>query len=238
MSQNAIWVAKIWKIDMNTGSTTEVASSQGKDIRLDSWNEIEFEEPYHINGDETLLIGYEFYGAGNAMGIDQGPCKTGRGDWANFGQGWITLQSAVSNFNYNNLIHVYMENTGEPSANGPRVVPAGKTQPVLSGVRADVTMSELSVGKGQSEPTIRSSYQALKVSTQRDICSTASMSRTRRMNPDGHNSTPLLFPRLSSPTSTGRMWPRVRTAGRSRRSTPPAIPNLNSVSNPITRMVR
>ena len=147
VSQNAIWVAKIWKIDMNTGSTTEVASSQGKDIRLDSWNEIEFEEPYHINGDETLLIGYEFYGAGNAMGIDQGPCKTGRGDWANFGQGWITLQSAVSNFNYNNLIHVYMENTGEPSANGPRVVPAGKTQPVLSGVRADVTMSELSVGK-------------------------------------------------------------------------------------------
>ena len=106
VSQNAIWVAKIWKIDMNTGSTTEVASSQGQGHPARQLNEIEFEEPYHINGDETLLIGYEFYGAGNAMGIDQGPCKTGRGDWANFGQGWITLQSAVSNFNYNNLIHV------------------------------------------------------------------------------------------------------------------------------------
>ena len=107
-------------------------------------------------------------------------------------------------------------------------MPAGKTQPVLSGVRADVTIVGIKRRQGsQSRPS--AARIRLKVSTQRDICSTASMSRTRRMNPDGHNSTPLLFPRLSSPTSTGRMWPRVRTAGRSRRSTPPAIPNLNSV---------
>ncbi len=134
VSPSSYWTAKIWSIDMNTGMATEVATGDGKDIKLDSWNEIEFDEPYHINGDESLLIGYEFHGAGNALGIDAGPCVNGRGDWANFGQGWTVLSATQSNFNYNNLIHVYVENLGRKTGN--KAASGGEKTPILKDAKA------------------------------------------------------------------------------------------------------
>ena len=76
---------------------------------MDTWNEVELDEPYYVSGDETLLVGYTFIGSGSVFGIDNGPCVTGKADWANFGQGWIELQTAVSNYDYNVLVHTYCE---------------------------------------------------------------------------------------------------------------------------------
>ena len=106
---NSTWIAKIWRINSDM-SVDEVATGTGVDITLDTWNEIEFDTPYHVSGDENLLVGYEFHGQGNAMGIDDGPTVINKGDWANFGNGWTTLQTAADGFNYNNLIHTYCEN--------------------------------------------------------------------------------------------------------------------------------
>lgn len=142
VSSSAYWVAKIWRIDMVSGTVEEVATGTGSDITLDRWNEIEFDTPYHVNGDESLLIGYEFHGSGNALGIDQGPCQTGRGDWANFGQGWLTLSSSVSGFDYNNLIHVYMENLGKRDREKAPAI--GDPQPVLKDAAAEIKVSKVS----------------------------------------------------------------------------------------------
>ena len=106
---NSTWIAKVWRINSDM-SVDEVATGTGADITLDSWNEIEFDTPYHVSGDENLLVGYEFHGQGNAMGVDDGPTIVGKGDWANFGNGWTTLQASADGFNYNNLIHTYCEN--------------------------------------------------------------------------------------------------------------------------------
>ena len=126
---------------MTSGEVTEVATGNGDNVILDQWNEIAFDTPYHINGDESILVGYEFHGAGNALGIDQGPCAMGRGDWANFGQGWMTLSSSVDGFNYNNLIHVYVENL-EKSASGEAPA-AGPSQPILKDAKAEVSVSKV-----------------------------------------------------------------------------------------------
>lgn len=141
VSSTAYWVAKIWRIDMISGEVEEVATGNGQDITLDRWNEIEFDTPYHVNGDEALLIGYEFHGSGNAMGIDQGPCRTGRGDWANFGQGWTTLSSSAAGFNYNNLIHVYMENLGKRDREKAPAI--GSAQPVLKNATVGIKVSKV-----------------------------------------------------------------------------------------------
>ena len=141
VSETSYWVAKIWRINMTSGEVTEVATGNGDNVILDQWNEIAFDTPYHINGDESILVGYEFHGAGNALGIDQGPCAMGRGDWANFGQGWMTLSSSVDGFNYNNLIHVYVENL-EKSARGEAPA-AGPSQPILKDAKAEVSVSKV-----------------------------------------------------------------------------------------------
>lgn len=154
VSDNAYWIAKIWRIDMNSGEAEEVATANASGVKLDQWNEVEFDTPYHVNGDEALLIGYEFHGQGNALGIDNGPCKMGRGDWANFGEGWLTLSSAVSGFNYNNLIHVYMENLGKPAS---KKAPArGKAQPILKDAKADVKVTKL-----DSRKAVKADHQQL-----------------------------------------------------------------------------
>ncbi len=75
VSQNAIWVAKDLENRHEYRKHHRGCQQPGQGHPARQLNEIEFEEPYHINGDETLLIGYEFYGAGNAMGIDQDPAR-------------------------------------------------------------------------------------------------------------------------------------------------------------------
>lgn len=140
-SRNASWVGKIWRIDMTAGTVEEVATGDAEDVVFNQWNEIIFDTPYHINGDEALLVGYEFYGEGNALGIDQGPCQPGRGDWANFGDGWTTLSSAVSDFDYNNLIHVYVENLGKHDQK--KVEVKKEAQPLLKDIKKDVKMSKV-----------------------------------------------------------------------------------------------
>ncbi|MDE7412559.1 MAG: carboxypeptidase regulatory-like domain-containing protein [Muribaculaceae bacterium] len=145
-SANAYWVGKIWRVDMNSGEAEEVATGNASDVKLNNWNEIVFDTPYHVNGDETLLIGYEFHGSGNALGIDEGPCKMGRGDWANFGDGWMTL-SSVTAFDYNNLIHIYMENlSSSDRAKAPAI---GPRQPILKDAKADVKISKVSARNAQ-----------------------------------------------------------------------------------------
>lgn len=136
------WIAKVWRINSDM-SVDEVATGNGIDIRLDSWNEIELDAPYHVTGDEMLLVGYEFHGKGNALGVDDGPTIIGKGDWANFGNGWQTLQTAAAGFNFNNLIHTYCENlyvkTGEraPALSEPQCVITDAEPMKLNVSRAD-----------------------------------------------------------------------------------------------------
>ena len=123
---------------------TEVATGDGVNIKLNQWNEIVFDAPYHVQDDDNLLIGYEFHGSGNALGIDQGPCAMGRGDWANFGQGWMTLSSSVNNFNYNNLIHAYVEKPADASGKkNVRAEDIGEAQPILKDAKAEVMISKV-----------------------------------------------------------------------------------------------
>lgn len=136
------WIAKVWRINSDM-SVDEVATGNGIDIKLDSWNEIELDAPYHVTGDEMLLVGYEFHGKGNALGVDDGPTIIGKGDWANFGDGWQTLQTAAQGFNFNNLIHTYCENlyvkTGEraPALSEPQRVITDAEPMKLNVSRAD-----------------------------------------------------------------------------------------------------
>ncbi len=146
-SRNASWVAKIWRIDMTAGVVEEVATGDAENVVFNQWNEILFDTPYHINGDEALLIGYEFYGEGNALGIDQGPCQQGHGDWANFGDGWLTLSSAVSDYDFNNLIHVYVENLGKRDQRKVELKKAA--QPILRDIKKDVKMSKVKARDAQ-----------------------------------------------------------------------------------------
>lgn len=108
VSKDAYWIAKIWRINDDM-TVVEVASQNAENVMLNKWNEVVLDNPYHLDGTETLLVGYEFYGSGNALGIDAGPVVAGKGDWANFGDGWQELVGN-SGFNYNNLIHVYCDN--------------------------------------------------------------------------------------------------------------------------------
>ena len=116
VSQSSRWVAKVWRINADM-SVDEVATGDASGVVLNKWNEVEFDTPYRVTGEETLLVGYEFHGQGNALGIDNGPLVPTHGDWANFGQGWQTLSSVQAGFNYNNLIHTFCQNlyykTGE-----------------------------------------------------------------------------------------------------------------------------
>ena len=105
VSAGAKWTVKVWR--QNGEEVEEVASQKAENVVMDEWNEVELASPYYISGDETLLIGYSFVGSGSVFGVDNGPCVKGKGDWANFGQGWVQLHSAANNFNYNNLIHTY-----------------------------------------------------------------------------------------------------------------------------------
>lgn len=141
VSENATWTAKIWLIDTAEGVAEEVASAEALNVELDKWNEVVFDTPYHINGDETILVGYEFRGSGSPFGIDEGPAQTGRGDWANFGQGWSTLSSEISSFNYNSLIHTYVEKLDESEVQS---APArGEAQPILKELKGDLKVQKL-----------------------------------------------------------------------------------------------
>lgn len=109
VADNSYWVAKVWRINEDM-TVDEVATQNAEGVELDKWNYVDFENPYHVDGTEMLLVGYEFHGAGNALGVDAGPCVYGKGDWANFGDGWQTLSATQPGFNFNNLIHTYCEN--------------------------------------------------------------------------------------------------------------------------------
>lgn len=118
VSAGAKWTVKVWRL--NGDEVEEVASQKAENVVMDEWNEVELASPYYISGDETLLIGYSFVGSGSVFGVDNGPCVKGKSDWANFGQGWVQLHSAASNFNYNNLIHAYCGSVdGQASAKAP-----------------------------------------------------------------------------------------------------------------------
>ena len=119
--------------------STRWSTGTGVDITLDTWNEIEFDTPYHVSGDENLLVGYEFHGSGNALGIDDGPTVTNKGDWANFGNGWTTLQTAASGFNYNNLIHTYCENLFVTT--GQKAPALAESQSVISDAKDTVAFT-------------------------------------------------------------------------------------------------
>lgn len=108
VSAGAKWTVKVWR-QIDDDNFEEVASQKAEDVKMNQWNEVEFSSPYYISGDETLLLGYTFVGSGSVFGIDNGPCVKGKGDWANFGQGWTQVHSASSSFDYNNLIHTYCE---------------------------------------------------------------------------------------------------------------------------------
>ena len=107
VTEGSNWTVKVWR--QTADGFEEVASQRAEDVVMDTWNEVELDEPYYVSGDETLLVGYTFIGSGSVFGIDNGPCVTGKADWANFGQGWIELQTAVSNYDYNVLVHTYCE---------------------------------------------------------------------------------------------------------------------------------
>jgi len=122
VSKDSRWIAKIWRVNSDM-TVDEVAAADADNVVLNKWNEVELTTPYHVSGDENLLIGYEFHGLGNALGVDVGPTVKNKGDWANFGNGWQTLQSVDASFNFNNLIHAYCENL---------YVTTGKRAPALS----------------------------------------------------------------------------------------------------------
>lgn len=116
----------IWR-KTNGDNFEEVYSQEVENAKKPAWNEVALNTPYHVSGDETLLIGYTFYGSGSPFGIDAGPVVTGKTDWANFGQGWTSLASAVSGFNYNLLVHTYLEKAESAStAVAPAIAPAEK----------------------------------------------------------------------------------------------------------------
>lgn len=122
----ARWTVNIWR-QTNGANFEEVYSQEVDNAKKPAWNEVTLTTPYHVSGDETLLIGYTFYGTGSPFGIDAGPVVAGKTDWANFGQGWTNLSSAVSNFNYNILVHTYLEKVAEaPTAIAPAIAPAEK----------------------------------------------------------------------------------------------------------------
>lgn len=122
----AHWTVNIWR-KTNGDNFEEVYSQEVENAKKPAWNEVALNTPYHVSGDETLLIGYTFYGSGSPFGIDAGPVVTGKTDWANFGQGWTSLASAVSGFNYNLLVHTYLEKAESAStAVAPAIAPAEK----------------------------------------------------------------------------------------------------------------
>lgn len=116
-SEGATWTVNIWR-QTNDGFE-EVLTQDVPNAVVGAWDEVTLDNPYHVSGDETLLIGYTFRGTGSCMGIDGGPCVVNKADWANFGSGWTTLHSAVSNFNYNIAIHAYLENASATTTNAP-----------------------------------------------------------------------------------------------------------------------
>lgn len=112
ISDNPAWTAKIWRI--NTTGVEEVYSQDVDNVKLGAWNEVELATPYYINGNEPLLIGYEYVGSGRVIGVDRGPAVPGKGDWGNTGSGWASF-SQVASLDYNVLVHAYCADLGEPA---------------------------------------------------------------------------------------------------------------------------
>lgn len=122
----ARWRVKIWR-KTNGDNFEEVYSQDVTDAQKDAWNEVTLTTPYHVSGEETLLVGYTFYGTGSPFGVDAGPVVSGKADWANFGSGWTTLSTAVSGFDFNILVHTYLEKAESATTTvAPALAPAEK----------------------------------------------------------------------------------------------------------------
>lgn len=134
VGKDAKWVAKIWRVNDDM-TVSEVATGSASGVALNEWNEVEFDVPYHVSGEETLLVGYEFTGSGSALGIDAGPTVPGKGDWVNFGQGWNSLSAVEQSFKYNNLIHTHCENLYVKT--GEKAPALSEPQPIVKGVKPD-----------------------------------------------------------------------------------------------------
>ncbi len=143
VSSDAYWIVKIWRVN-NDMTVAEVATQNAEDVELNAWNEVVLDNPYHLDGTETLLVGYEFHGSGNALGIDNGPVVAGKGDWGNFGQGWQEL-TVNDGFNYNNLIHAYCDNLRRTDYE--KAPDMSEPQPIISGnpMKLSVTRADRAV---------------------------------------------------------------------------------------------
>jgi len=116
----AEYTLKIWEVD----SLPELVYSQYLGLIEDSsaWNEVFLDEPFLIDGETELLIGYEINQEPNAFpaGVDAGPSVFGYGDLINFeGNGWQNL--ADYGLDYNWSIQAFV--SGEE---GPVLMPENK----------------------------------------------------------------------------------------------------------------
>ncbi len=124
-ADGATWTVKVWR-QTASGEYEEVASEAAGKVTLGTWKEVELSTPYYVSGDETLIIGYIYTGSSaTPLGIDNGPLVKGKADWVNFGDGWTELTSAASSWNYNILVHAYLEKLEEtPATKAPALAPA------------------------------------------------------------------------------------------------------------------
>lgn len=157
-ADGATWTVKVWR-ETESGEYEEVASEAAGEVTLGTWKEVELSTPYYVSGDETLMIGYVYTGSvATPLGVDNGPLVKGKADWVNFGSGWSELTSAASSWNYNILVHAYLEKLEDaPTTKAPALAPA---QP-LSTEKAPKVSVRHSVKKAESaaHPLLSSKLQ-------------------------------------------------------------------------------
>lgn len=157
-AEGATWTVKIWR-ETASSEYEEVASEPAGEITLGQWKEVSLSTPYYVSGDETLLIGYVYTGSSaTPLGIDNGPLVKGKADWVNFGDGWSELTSVSSSWNYNILVHAYLEKLEDATTTkAPALAPA---QP-LSTKKAPKVCVRHSVKKAESavHPLLTSKLQ-------------------------------------------------------------------------------
>ena len=76
---------------------------------INSWNEVSLNQPYTINANTDLWVGYFIYNqpAGTwPAGADSGPAVVGYGDMVNNGDGWVSLSASDLDYNWNIQVRI------------------------------------------------------------------------------------------------------------------------------------
>ena len=104
----AYFTVKIWEIKNDAPVLVYSQYVDEYSINYNEMNEILLDQPYYLDGEKTILVGYEVdLEQGYVAGLDAGPVVDGKGNLIRYEGSWYALTELNNSYTYNWLIHAY-----------------------------------------------------------------------------------------------------------------------------------